>query len=541
MTLMLTSATKRFILPFSTQKSSALEVEAAAVFAVAELERSKGGGLVARQPEEKLVFLSKMGYPLWLFPKNDAAFVFDGFGDSTYNITYAELPSTKTFMDSLEANSRPRENYEAFLSKYNGYFQQSNKEKQFTLRGLIANPDFKDEFTVYRKEAVEITAQTNTALLSPILQETAISSALADFEKLQLFLREESERLPDCIRLIKKTTSQYITELDYEAAAVREEADAKIRAQEEIVRPQIAKLDKEYNHKIKNLAKGFDKELESLQKLKVKTEKFVKENEGKIKLYQHEAKAQASKGHVIYEKRWKEKIKQTQREINVLKKELKTIENNIKKLSKQKIQETSKLNFELDAEIKLARKPLLELEADRDAKMHVFRQETDRLILQEKPVIEGLNKSFKEREAIKASFEVLGFRDQGLKSSALFYVPFYVACYEMGSARRYFMLPPSTISGFDFSAKLKGVFGMSKIKDLLSPRFKAITALIGNVQVRTKQNTMFESQLNGLAQRGNLLNNGLFLENVEKGLVYLKHEGWLSDKEQQVLSNRLTP
>jgi hypothetical protein len=91
----------------------------------------------------------------------------------------------------------------------------------------------------------------------------------------------------------------------------------------------------------------------------------------------------------------------------------------------------------------------------------------------------------------------------------------------------------------DFSAKLKGAFGMSKIRDLLVPRFKAINALIENVQVFTKQNTMFESLLSSLSQKDNLLNNSLFMENVEKGLVYLKHEGWLSDKEQQILSNRL--
>ena len=59
-------------------------------------------------------------------------------------------------------------------------------------------------------------------------------------------MREEAERLPECIRLINKTTSQYITEIDYEAEAVKEETDAKIRAQEELVNPQIAKLNKEY-------------------------------------------------------------------------------------------------------------------------------------------------------------------------------------------------------------------------------------------------------------------------------------------------------
>ena len=537
---MLTSATKRFSLPFSSQKTSESGVEAAAVFAVAELERNKGGGLIARMPEEKLVFLSKISYPLWLFPKNDTTFVFDGFGDSSYGVPYAEVSSAKVFMESLEANLRPRENYRAFLSDHGNYFQQPLKEKQFVFRGLIADVDFKGEFNVYRKEAVEIAVQTNPALLLPTLEENAISSMLAEFERLQSFLREDAERLPECMRLINRTTSQYITELNYEAAAVKEEADAKIKAQEELINPQIAKLNKDFKRKIKDLTESFDKELENLQKLKAKTLKFIEGNEGKIKLYQREAKTQAAKKHKIYEKRWKEKIKQTKKELNGLKKELKNIEGNLKRLSKQKVQETSKLNFELDAEIKFARQPLLELQVARDAKMFTFKQETDKLLKQEKPVIEGLNNSIKLREAIKANFELLGIREQQLKNPALFYVPFYVACYEMGSTRRYLILPPSTISSVDFSAKLKGALGMSKIKDLLVPRFKATTTLIERVQVLAKQNTAFEGQLHVLSQRNNLLNNSLFLKSVEKGLVYLKHEGWLSDKEHQVLSNRLT-
>ena len=536
---MITSANKRFSLPFSAPKNRSSEVEAAAVFAVAELERSKGGGLISKQPEEKLIFLSKIGYPLWLFPKNDSTFVFDGFGNSSYGISYAEMPSAKAFMESLGANLRPRENYTTFLLDHYNYFQQPLKEAQFTLRGLIADLDFKSEFNVYRKEATETTAQTNSAMLPLILGETTISSMLSELDKLQSFLREETETLQECTRLINKTTNRYVTELDYEVSAVKEEADAKIRAQEEIVNPQINKLNKEYKRKIKDLTKSFDKELESLQKLNSKTLKYMKEDERKIKLYQREAKAQAIKKHIIYEKRWKEKIKQTQKELNALKKELKNIEGNFKKLTKQKVQETSKLNFELDTEIKLARQPLLELEAARDAKMFTFKQETEKLLKQEKTVVEDLNKSIQLRESIKANFESLGISDQRLKSPALFYVPFCIARYELGLTKRYLILPPSTISAMDFSAKLKGVLGMSKIKDLLVPRFKSITTLIDNVKTLTKQNTIFESQLNDLSQRNNLINNSLFLENVEKGLVYLEHEGWLSDKEHQALSSRL--
>jgi hypothetical protein len=536
---MLTSATKRFSLPFSNQKTSASEVEAAAVFAVAELERNKGDSLITRPPEEKLVYLSKAGYPLWLFSRNDLGFIFDGFGDFSYSISFLDVRSAKEFMESLETNSAPRENYVTFLSNHGTYFQQPMKEKQFVFRGLIADVDFKGEFNVYRKEAAEITAQPNAALLSPTLEEPAISSVLSEFEKLQSGLKEEAERLPECTRLVNKTTSQYITELDFEASATKEEADAKIRAQEEFVNPKIHKLNKDYKRKIKDAAESFNKELESLQKQKAKTLKSIQRSEGKIKLYEHDAKAQAEKKHGIYEKRWKEKINRTQKELNGLKKELKNIESNVNKLSKQKTQEISKLNFGHDAEIKFACQPLQLLEAARDAKTRVFKVETEKLLKLEKPVLEGLNKSTKLRETIKTSFDGLSM-DSTLKNSVLFFVPFYAVCYEVGLARRYLFIPPSTISNDDFSAKLKSAFGMSKIRGRLTPRFKTMTALMYKVQELTRQNSMFETQLNGLAQKNNLLNNSLFIENVEKGLVYLRSEGWLSDKEHQVLSNRLT-
>ena len=166
---------------------------------------------------------------------------------------------------------------------------------------------------------------------------------------------------------------------------MKDEANAKIRAQQELVNPQVAKLNKEYKRRIADLTRSFDEELESLKKLKLKTKKFMENDEGKIRLYQREAKAQASKKHLIYEKRWKEKSNQTKKELDGLKKELKRIEKSIKNLKKQKTAETYKLQSELGAEIKLARQPLLELEAVCDAKMLAFRQETEKLIKHEKP------------------------------------------------------------------------------------------------------------------------------------------------------------
>ena len=537
---MLSPAIKRSSLPFSNQQTSASRVEAAAVFAVAEFERSRGGGLITRQPEEKLVYLIKTGYPLWLFPKNNSALVFDGLGNASHSISYLEMPSAKNFMESLAVNSVPREKYFAFLFDHSSFFQQSTKEKQFVLSGLIVDADFKSEFNVYREEATELSAQADVALFSPVLVESKISSLLSEFDKLQSALKEKAEKLVGCKILVNKTKSQYLTELDYEASASKEEADAKIRAQEELVNPKIAKLKKDYKLKIKNTTKTFDKEIGSLQKQKAKAVKSIKTRARKIKLYPHEAKAQAVQNHNACEKRWKEKIKKTQKELDELKKELKNVENDIKMMSRQKGEEISKLNFGLDTEVKFAQQPLLDLEAARDAKICVFKLETEKLLNLARPVLEDLDRSVEQQKGTWVNFEGLGFKDQELKNAALFYVPFYVACYENGSGRRFLIVPPSNIGSPDFSSKLRGAFGMSRIRDRLTPWFKTLTALIDKVQPLTKQNGMFESQLNGLAKKNNLLNDDSFMENVEKGLVTLRSEGWLSDKEKQVLSNRLT-
>jgi hypothetical protein len=540
---MLNAAAKRFILPFSPGKSRELfsfDVEAAAVYALSELERAKGGGLIVKQPEEKLLFITKMGYPLWLFPSNETAFIFNGLNGSRLSVLYFEVSPAKPFIESLEENSKTLEDYMAFLSDHDSYFQQTKKEKEFVLRGLIAGVDFKKEFSVYRKESVEVTGQlAKLAPLAPTLEEATISSMLTEMSKLQSFLREDAERLSECLRLINKTTSQFITELAFAAEAVRDEANAKIKAQEEFVNPQIAKLNSECKRQITALTKSFDEEIESLEKRKAKTIKFQEGSEEKIKLYNREAKTQAEKKHLIYEKTWKEKSRQTKKELDGLKKELKRIENSIKNLNKQKAQKISKLQLQLENEIKLARQPLLDLEAARDAKMLGFKQKTEKLTKQEKPVIEGLNGVIQLGETVNSRFEMLGMRDRQLKSPALFYVPFYVACFQAGLSKRYIFLPPSMTSPIGFAAKLKGAFGMSKIKKLFIPRFKEITALINKVQMLARQDSLLDDEIRDLGEKNNLLNQESVRENIAEGLVYLKHEGWLSEREYQVFKQGL--
>ena len=310
---------KRFILPFSPLKSRepfSLEVELASVYALAELERGKGGGLIVRQPQEKLFFISQVGYPVWVYPKSEVVYMFDGLNNSNYSLLYPELPSAKAFIESLESNSKIKEDYTTFLSDHQSYFQQPKKEMQLTLKGLIVDSDFKKEFTLYRKEATELAQQASPGFLTPTLEESTVAATLTELDKLQSSFRDDAERLPECLRLMNKVTSQYVTELDFAAQAVKDEANAKIKAREEIVNPQVAKLNSEYKQKVANLTKSIDDEIENLKKQQAKAQKTIENNEEKIRQYQHEAQSQAEQNHLIYEKRWKEKSRKAKKEVD---------------------------------------------------------------------------------------------------------------------------------------------------------------------------------------------------------------------------------
>jgi hypothetical protein len=535
---MLTSTTKRF-LQFSDRRSSGAELESAAVFALTELSRSKGGGLISRQLPEKVVFLSKVAYPLWFYPKNNQGFLFDGLGRGNVNVSYSEETLAATFIENLTASSQARESYEAFLSGNANFFQQKITQKTFSLTGLIVNSEFRREFNALRKESTDATA-SNLALLLPNLEETSISNTLAELERLQTHLKEDAQQFSECLRLISKITSQYLAELDFQASAASEEADAKIKAQHQIVTPQIAQLNKAYSRKIKETSEGFDAELERLAKLEDKTNKFIEKNIEDGKGYVAEAKAQASKGHKIYEQRWKKKVKAAKKELEGLRKELKAIESQSEKLASQKQQAISQLTLELDREIKLMRQPLTLLMEERDNKLRGFKEETQKLLAQEKPVVESINKSIEARNTVTADFNALSMPEALLKSPSLFYVPFYLACYEAGFARRYLAIAPSNIGSVDLSAKLKGAFGISKLKDLLVPRCKTMCSFVQEVQFYAKQNNVFEKQLLELGQKSNLLESSGFLENAKKGLTALRNQGWLSEHEEQELTVRLS-
>ncbi len=314
--------TRDFVLPFSVLSANRkepfpLDFEVASVCALSELNRTKGGGLIVKQSQEEIAFLSKMGYPLWYFPISDRAFVFDGLDMGSYRMQYVSIPDVKTFLDGLRQSSKNIETYEAFLSDYTNYFKGPMNPKELVVRGLIGNPEFLSEFQSFRPEAVEMIEQATTmTLLNSVLDEPAIRSGVLDLERLRSSFKEENLNLKRGIRLINKITHHYIREIRIKSIADREEYDTKIKNQEEIIAPKIAAIREEHDNQTISMTKSVNKQVLPVQREKMKLEKDRDLTISRVEKFKLEAKSREKVGDSVGEKRWKEKSKEAKTDLS---------------------------------------------------------------------------------------------------------------------------------------------------------------------------------------------------------------------------------
>ncbi len=538
---------KQFILPFSALSENRKEpftpdLEVAAVFLLAELDRTKGGGFFSKRPEEKMVFITKVGYPVWVFPWSETALIFDGLNRSKYTLSYAVVPDSRDFIENLKRGSKTHETYMAFLSDHINYFQTQVTENKLEISGLITDPEFLSDFSSYRHEATILQVRpANSGFISPIIDKSTIASILQELMRVHSSFKKDVEGLNQCIKFINEASQHYTKVLRSKAKAIKEGFDVKINAQEELICPKVKRLKEHYDHQLIQSKKSFDKQRLPIQKTKVKLEKAKERALKKIEKCKLEAKSCAERNNYVGEDKWKEKADETKKELSEIENQLKTTEKEIEVLEERKSLKIFNLRSELDAKTKEARQPLLDLEASRDAEVLICQQEIEELEKQTKLTLDQVGRTVKLRETNIDNFAKLGIkRDSDLKGIALFYIPFYIACYEANSKKRYLFIPPSEANAYGLSTKLKSALGKAKIKQLLVPRFELTTSLMDTLQILAHQNAVFETEMREMGEKTNILNTSQTRERIPKGLECIRKEGWISEKEYQELSQRIT-
>ena len=291
------SEIQKFILPFSEKVDTSAKfdkdvaTEVAAIFALAEMDREKGGRILSRRLGEKINFIAKIGYPFWLYPLSDKVALFDGLNLSEHVLSYTKIANVKHFLDGLKNSLKNRENFEYFLAEHGQYFAKTDPKANLKLQGLITKIGMLNEFGSYRKEATRATDQfAHIGLLSSPINQSKLLSATQEITRLHATLEKEIKNLNASIEVLGKGSLQFHNELHDEIEAVKQEFDLNIKTEEAAVAPILEGIREEYDQKTASLARSFKANQVPLHAEKIKLIKSKNELANEIEQYCADAK-----------------------------------------------------------------------------------------------------------------------------------------------------------------------------------------------------------------------------------------------------------
>lgn len=534
----------RHFLPFAVpakdrEMAFMKEMEMAAVSCLAESERSKGGGVIFRKAPEELTFIAEAYYPLWLVRWKKRNLLFDGFGIMAHTLSYDVLPDVQVFINEAQGSSETREAYSAFLSNYVDYFQGFTDKEEKTIEGLITAPDFIKDFVSYLPEAKAIKEPiVDKITLSPTIDEDEISSSLQELSSLRAALKGDINSLRQAMKLISISTKNHVKTLRREIGTIQKKFDKKIEATRPSVIEETRVIQRRYDGEITALTRKFERQLQGLHQEHVKAEKTVERLTAEIDHFEGERDSCKLRKDETGELHWKQRIDEHGRTLSALEKDIKDLDKKIEEVNAAKALEISKLKVDYAAKIEGAKEKLRELEASREAEVRLVQEEIKKLEDMSSTIVNQIDKLLELKKASLKEFEEMGIPGRQ-REYVQVYFPFYLACYQRGTEKRYMVYPPSFAGGMGVLTKFKGIFGAAKIKSLLQHRSKSITNLLNQLIILIKQNPVFEKEVGDAGTKANILRTKESRGRIKRGLEELKDEGWISESELQAFSEPL--
>lgn len=531
-------------LPFATSaedrtKAFTKDMEMAAILYLAESNRKKGEGHILKKPDEKLVFITEAYFPIRLVPWTGGTLLFDGLGVTVTTLPYDMLPDTKTFNKNIQKNAKTTKAYSVALSRNTNYFKNFAGKQEKTIKGLITDPDFAQDFSAYLSEVKEIVKPlTRKAVLSSIINQPEISASLEELSDLRAKINQDLNSVEASMKLLSTTTTKKVKIIRKEIKRLRKKSYKQTKKIEPKVKQRIRHVQLKYHTRIARISKQSERQLQLLHKNQIKLQKTQRRLKAEINHCKAKIKSSRRSKNKRSEIQWTQRLKKIRKRLPGFERCIRNAQKKIEKLETAKKHEISGKRTECEAHIEEARKILRELKASREASIRIKRQEVIALEKTTSLIIKQMKEMAKSKKAALNELNRLGM-PRRKRTHALVYLPFYLARYEMEGKNRYAVYPPSIVNDMGILTKMKGVLGTAKMKAFLQPRSKAITQFLNQLVPLIQKNHMIERKLTDAGIQDSVLRIKKLRLSVKRGLKELKDEKWISKKELQTYSKVL--
>jgi hypothetical protein len=529
-----------FILPFTTSTAKKLKnftknMEMAAILYIAESERKKRESRVLRKTDEKLVFIAKAFYPIWLIPYRGATLIFDGRSYTSHTLFYDAIPDTETFNKNLRENQKTTKSYTAALIRNKDCFKNFNGKEETKIEGLIANPELIEDFKTYLHKMKKAKRHLrNKAVLPNTIEDIEIRESISQLINLRRRTAKDIQKLETSMRLLSTITLRRIKTIRTEIRRTQNNHHEQIEKIKPKVQKKIWRIQSNYNQKIARKFEKFKKELQRLNENRIELQKTLRY----LKTEAKRCKTKMNSKNNDKKIRWNLKLKRIEKRIPTLGKK---IEANIKKTRKVESDlkfEISQQKVECDEHIEAAKKIFIDLQACTVAEITLKRREIATLENLAREIANSIREMVQTKRVFLKECDTIALARKK-RSCELVCLPFYLARYEKADKKRYVVFPPAFVEDMGILTRMKGTLGAAKLKSLLQCRSRAITIFLNQLLTFIEKNPVLEKDITEAGIQSSILLRKRLRVGVKKGLIELEKQNWVSKSELQAFSKIL--
>lgn len=515
-----------------------MDMEVAAVLLLADAEIGK----TPLSETGKMLFISKLHYPLWLIPWENLSLLMDGLGIISAPIKCQKIPDVSLFIEDVERGISNRAQFWFSIEKHKKTFADFTGEAEFKIEALISERDLLSDISNYVSEAApaRLDEKTSALLIPPKLD----AQAAAEQARLLLDLQRQAFSEISCLEyaeeLLREAVGIHGRMIRREIDFIRKLYDEEISRIRPSVDMRVNRLLREMDAKIAGIKKTFKRETEAKERERERHEHKLQNLEVQRADFRRKRDFCKRKKDRIGLARWEHKIQICENRIRELKKKISDLTEYIRENSRQSQAAIEEVRRIYQEQIEKEKSRIYNFENQREERveskqreMEALEREANQIISQIQGLIRRKREWMKEIRNLAIPLHV--------EDATLICLPLYLIGYQSEGKTDLQILPPLKIASPKGVAKtlrktLLGFTRASKLKIFMHPRSEALSGMLNSaLKEKARSDEDFSKVLYQTASSANILTSQNLRETLIEGLEKLKIGGWIGQGEADAI------
>lgn len=532
--------TESFILPFvvpaeDRKKTFGPNMETTAILALAQANRRKPK-IIDVFPE-KIMFVAKLHYPLWIVPWENRSLMIDGLQISSSRVPYVTLPEIEPFLDHMDRGKSDRTQFFNALNQHEHTFVDFSERQNIQFNGMITDKILLTEIAQYIEDIATANADAsleNIVLLPPKLDIEAAGKTVSKFLDFCSSLQSDIKGLEYAFQILNQTAKLHQAKINREIELSNRVFNKEIEAITPGIEKNVAKLRMEQNAKTERL----NKLAKTLQNAKMREKERLQREFQKLELKRTQSKRRLdiqNPRDKAGTARKEQSLRSCENRLLEAKERLEALSHEIERAKKQNLEEITSVQHQYQALIDGERRKIINIEVARESAVGAKKNEEDALRSVTARILGQIEQMAEQRKRHRTELEELAIAWQP-KKATLVALPFYLIAYYTVDRHRYSIFSPFKAQSSEgimkkIEKKLLSFSLTYRLQLLLQSRSKLLDKMLSTFLDTMQTDKALDGKLTELGEANNLLSQVNLREVLTKGAAELKAEGWIKQEE----------